>query len=100
MSRADNARAGAGAGTGRVPSPPWSPLWSLGILRSELTTTLRRWRTLALLGVLAAVPVLIGIAVRIETGHGSSPGPGGGEARRSSPRSPTTASSWSSPPSP
>ncbi|MFJ2878393.1 ABC transporter permease [Streptomyces sp. NPDC086796] len=78
MSRADNARAGAGAGTGRVPSSPWSPLWSLGILRSELTTTLRRWRTLALLGVLAAVPVLIGIAVRIETGHGSSPGPGGG----------------------
>ncbi|MEU6873667.1 ABC transporter permease [Streptomyces sp. NPDC046751] len=78
MSRADNARAGAGAGTGRVPGPPWSPLWSLGILRSELTTTLRRWRTLALLGVLAAVPVLIGIAVRIETGHGSSPGSGGG----------------------
>ncbi|GAA2407511.1 ABC transporter permease [Streptomyces pulveraceus] len=78
MSRADTARAGAGAGTGRAPSPPWNPLWSLGILRSELTTTLRRWRTLALLGVLAAVPVLIGIAVRIETGHGSSPGPGGG----------------------
>ncbi|MFE3940680.1 ABC transporter permease [Streptomyces sp. NPDC059118] len=82
MSRADTARAGAGAGAGteteRAPSPPWSLLRSLGILRSELTTTLRRWRTLALLGVLAAVPVLIGIAVRIETGHGSSPGPGGG----------------------
>ncbi|MEL5960443.1 ABC transporter permease [Streptomyces sp. CLV115] len=55
-----------------------NPLWTFGILRSELTTTLRRWRTLALLGVLAAVPVLIGIAVRIETGDGSSPGPGGG----------------------
>ncbi|WP_405685392.1 ABC transporter permease [Streptomyces sp. NBC_00057] len=55
-----------------------NPLWTFGILRSELTTTLRRWRTLALLGVLAAVPVLIGIAVRIETNHGSSPGPGGG----------------------
>lgn len=54
------------------------PLWTLGILRSELTTTLRRWRTLALLGVLAAVPVLIGIAVRIETSDGSSAGPGGG----------------------
>ncbi|MES9507605.1 ABC transporter permease [Streptomyces sp. NPDC000609] len=74
MSRAD----AAVAGKGRAPSPPWSPLWSLGILRSELTTTLCRRRTLALLGVLAAVPVLIGIAVRIETGHGSSPGPGGG----------------------
>ncbi|MFB6818310.1 ABC transporter permease [Streptomyces sp. NPDC056347] len=52
-------------------------MWTLGILRSELTLTLRRWRTLALLGVLAAVPVLIGIAVRIETGHGASPGPDG-----------------------
>ncbi|MFI5767922.1 ABC transporter permease [Streptomyces sp. NPDC051658] len=70
MSQAETAVAGAG----RAPSP----LWTFGILRSELTTTLRRWRTLALLGVLAAVPVLIGIAVRIETNHGSSPGPGGG----------------------
>ncbi|MFF3172786.1 ABC transporter permease [Streptomyces sp. NPDC057900] len=55
-----------------------NPLWTFGILRSELTTTLRRWRTLALLGVLAAVPVLIGIAVRIETADGSPAGPGGG----------------------
>ncbi|MFD4689043.1 ABC transporter permease [Streptomyces sp. NBC_00683] len=64
--------------TAAVPRTPRSPLWTLGILRSELTTTLRRWRTLALLGVLAAVPVLIGIAVRIETSDGSSAGPGGG----------------------
>ncbi|MDX3383685.1 ABC transporter permease [Streptomyces niveiscabiei] len=61
-----------------------SPLWTLGLLRSELAITLRRWRTLALLGVLAAVPVLVGIAVRIETGDGSpaggsGPGGGGGE---------------------
>ncbi|MGC5004457.1 ABC transporter permease [Streptomyces sp. DT203] len=62
----------AGAGRSR------NPLWTFGILRSELTTTLRRWRTLALLGVLAAVPVLIGIAVRIETSDGSQAGPGGG----------------------
>ncbi|MET7308136.1 MULTISPECIES: ABC transporter permease [unclassified Streptomyces] len=55
-----------------------NPLWTFGILRSELATTLRRWRTLALLGVLAAVPVLIGIAVRIETSDGSPAGPGGG----------------------
>ncbi|MFE2017218.1 ABC transporter permease [Streptomyces sp. NPDC059499] len=63
--------------TAAAPRTP-RPLWTLGILRSELTTTLRRWRTLALLGVLAAVPVLIGIAVRIETGDGSSAGPDGG----------------------
>ncbi|MFF9211432.1 MULTISPECIES: ABC transporter permease [unclassified Streptomyces] len=55
------------------------PLWTLGLLRSELLVTLRRWRTLALLGVLAAVPVLVGIAVKIETGDGSSAGPRGGE---------------------
>ncbi|MGW0565259.1 ABC transporter permease [Streptomyces sp. NPDC003016] len=57
-----------------------SPLWTLGLLRSELTTTFRRWRTLALLAVLAAVPVLIGIAVKIETSDGSSAGGGGGGA--------------------
>ncbi|MGW7005424.1 ABC transporter permease [Streptomyces sp. NPDC054933] len=54
-----------------------SPLWSLGLLRSELGTVFRRWRTLALLGVLAAVPVLVGIAVKVQTrgDHG-----GGGPA--------------------
>ncbi|WP_181766917.1 ABC transporter permease [Streptomyces albidus (ex Kaewkla and Franco 2022)] len=49
------------------------------LFRSELLTTFRRWRTLALLGVLAVVPVLVGIAVRIETaGGGSAGGDGGG----------------------
>ncbi|RMI90017.1 ABC transporter permease [Streptomyces sp. ZS0098] len=56
------------------------PLWTLGLFRDELRTTFRRWRTLALLGVLAAVPVLVGIAVRIETGDGSSGGGSGGPA--------------------
>ncbi|MFJ8231808.1 ABC transporter permease [Streptomyces sp. NPDC094448] len=57
-------------------------LWTLGLFRSELLVTLRRWRTIALLGVLAAVPVLIGISVRIETGGdgGGAGGGGGGEA--------------------
>lgn len=54
-----------------------SPLWTLGLLRSELLTTFRRWRTLALLAVLAAVPILVGIAVKIETGDGGSMGGGG-----------------------
>ncbi|MFD5033302.1 ABC transporter permease [Streptomyces sp. NPDC058405] len=53
--------------------------WTLGLFRSELTITFRRGRTLALLGVLAAVPVLIGIAVKIETSDGGGVGrPGGG----------------------
>ncbi|MER5524108.1 ABC transporter permease [Streptomyces sp. NPDC002677] len=55
-----------------------NPLWTLGLLRSELAVTLRRWRTLALLGVLAAVPVLVGIAVKIETGGDGQVGGGGG----------------------
>ena len=65
---------GPGPEAARTPGP----LWSLGLLRSELVTTFRRWRTLALLAVLAAVPVLVGLAVRIETSDGSSPGGGGG----------------------
>ncbi|MGW2177207.1 ABC transporter permease [Streptomyces sp. NPDC001732] len=70
----------ASRGDSAPPAAPRArnPLWTFGILRSELVTTFRRWRTLALLGVLAAVPVLIGIAVRIETGGDSSHGPGGG----------------------
>ncbi|MFB7652056.1 MULTISPECIES: ABC transporter permease [unclassified Streptomyces] len=70
------AGAGAGVDAGAVRTP--SPLWSLGLLRSELLITFRRWRTLALLGVLAAVPVLVGIAVKIETSDGSSSFGGGG----------------------
>ncbi|MFJ1811817.1 MULTISPECIES: ABC transporter permease [unclassified Streptomyces] len=66
------------AGTPTAPPSNWSWTWTFGLLRSELLTTFRRWRTLALLGVLAAVPVLVGIAVRIETGDGSSGGRGGG----------------------
>ncbi|WP_030347226.1 ABC transporter permease [Streptomyces sp. NRRL S-1022] len=71
MSRADVPQAGAA----RRPNP----LWTFGLLRSELVTTIRRWRTLALLGVLAAVPVLVGTAVRIETRGGGTVGGGNGE---------------------
>jgi len=53
-------------------------LWTLGLLRSELLTTFRRWRTLVLLAVLAGVPILVGIAVKIETSDGSSAGGGRG----------------------
>ncbi|MEV6959005.1 ABC transporter permease [Streptomyces sp. NPDC051207] len=70
MSRADPAAAG---------SRPVRAVWTFGLLRNELAVTFRRWRTLALLGVLAAVPVLIGVAVEIETDGGSPGGGGGGE---------------------
>ncbi|WP_432147239.1 ABC transporter permease [Streptomyces sp. bgisy029] len=86
MSQAERAGAGAVPSPGttgrspRNPGDPRNPLWTLGILRSEvITATLRRHRTYALLAVLAAVPVLIGIAVRIETGGGGAgSGAGGG----------------------
>ncbi|MFI6699279.1 ABC transporter permease [Streptomyces sp. NPDC050509] len=89
MSRADagtQAEAGTRADSGtraeREPRADTGPrvLWTFGLLRSELSVTFRRWRTLALLGVLAAVPVLIGIAVKIETGDGGGGGRGGGPA--------------------
>jgi ABC-2 type transport system permease protein len=74
MSRAETVQAPAAPGKGRP-----NPLWTFGLLRSELVVTVRRWRTLALLGVLAAVPVLVGIAVKLETRDGSTAGGGGGE---------------------
>ncbi|MER5822405.1 ABC transporter permease [Streptomyces mirabilis] len=79
MSRAE---VEAGAGAERVEDTAVrkpSPLWTFGIFRSELLTTFRRWRTIALLAVLAAVPILIGIAIKMETRDGSTAGGGGGE---------------------
>ncbi|WP_408607388.1 ABC transporter permease [Kitasatospora mediocidica] len=48
----------------------------LALFRNEITLTFRRTRTIALLGLLAALPVLLGVVVKIQTGnlHG---GPGG-----------------------
>ncbi|WUN35800.1 ABC transporter permease [Kitasatospora sp. NBC_00315] len=44
----------------------------LALFRSEVALTFRRVRTMALLGILAVLPVLIGVVVRIQTGdaHG------------------------------
>ncbi|MFG2882144.1 ABC transporter permease [Streptomyces sp. NPDC048297] len=78
MSRAETRQAPAAPAPAPGRARP-NPLWTFGLLRSELVITVRRWRTLALLGVLAAVPVLVGIAVKIETGDGSTAGGGGGE---------------------
>ncbi|WP_016909595.1 ABC transporter permease [Streptomyces xiaopingdaonensis] len=45
-----------------------------GFLGSEIRLTFRRWRTVAMLAVLAAVPVLVGVAVRIRTSDGDAAG--------------------------
>jgi ABC-2 type transport system permease protein len=47
----------------------------LGLFRSELGLTFRRARTMVLLGILAALPILIGVVVKIQT---SPDGNGGG----------------------
>ncbi|BBA99444.1 putative ABC transporter permease [Actinacidiphila reveromycinica] len=88
MSRAETAPEGAqeaagappdpvdptGAASGRTGRAAVRRLWSLALFRSELLIVFRRWRTLALFGVLAGVPVLVGVAVRIETRDGGSVG--------------------------
>jgi ABC-2 type transport system permease protein len=47
----------------------------LRLLRSELGLTFLRWRNVALLAVLAVIPVLIGIALRLAAPSGGGQGP-------------------------
>ncbi|MGX2996664.1 ABC transporter permease [Streptomyces sp. JNUCC 64] len=78
---ADRSAARPGTGTRTAPGERERAVrrgWTFGLLRSELGITFRRWRTLALLAVLAAVPVLIGTAVRLESGDGGAGGSTGG----------------------
>ncbi|MFF5481392.1 ABC transporter permease [Streptomyces sp. NPDC012935] len=80
MSQAEATRHGSGnmwPGDEIAGARKAGPLWTFGLLRSELLTTFRRWRTLALLAVLAAVPILVGIAVKIETSGDGATGGGG-----------------------
>ncbi|MFG2660233.1 ABC transporter permease [Streptomyces sp. NPDC048425] len=77
MSQAEATAAGTTATVVTGASPVRKRIWTLGLFRSELVTTFRRWRTIALLAVLAGVPILVGIAVKIET-SGGSPAEGGG----------------------
>src|SRR5262249_20488653 len=66
-------RAGPAAELARVPGA--GPAW-LRLLRSELRLVFRRLRNLALLAALAALPVLLGIALRLAAPRGG----GGGDA--------------------
>ncbi|BDZ49775.1 ABC transporter permease [Frondihabitans sucicola] len=54
-----------------------SPAGGLGValLGSELRVLFRRTRTIAMLGALAAIPILLAVAVRITTGGDSGRGP-------------------------
>jgi ABC-2 type transport system permease protein len=82
MSTADVA-AGHGAGQGGVDGAGGadgqlaSVLHWLRLLRSELSLIFLRKRNIALLAVLAAVPVLLGLVLRFSSGAGGSGGGGG-----------------------
>jgi ABC-2 type transport system permease protein len=64
--------AGPGALAGR---PPGAARAWLRLLRSELSLVFLRWRNLALLAVLAVIPVLIGVALRLSAPSGGGQGP-------------------------
>jgi ABC-2 type transport system permease protein len=72
---------GAGLGGGAGAGGPAAGIgargfsWTGSLLASELLTLFRRRRTQAILGVLAGVPILIAVAVRLSSGSG---GRGGG----------------------
>lgn len=76
------AERGAAAQAATGPREPHEPsvaragaFWRL--LRSELGLTFRRPRNLAILGVLALVPILIGVVVRLMGSEGAEGGAGG-----------------------
>jgi ABC-2 type transport system permease protein len=48
---------------------------TLHLLGNELTTQFRRWRTIAMLGALALIPILLGIAIRLVGGANPGRGP-------------------------
>ena len=70
------APAPAGAGTLAAHARPRNGLatW-LRLLGSELRLMFRRWRNLALLGVLVVLPVVLGIGLRVSTPNGGGGGP-------------------------
>ncbi|KJK57157.1 ABC transporter permease [Saccharothrix sp. ST-888] len=76
VSRTEVSRTEASAAVGAGPRRQTAAGFA-ALFRSELWLTFRRTRTIALLGILAVLPVLIGVVVRIETGDSSN---GGGPA--------------------
>ncbi|MER8100095.1 ABC transporter permease [Kitasatospora sp. NPDC094016] len=78
LSRAELSQAGAvpvGAVPVRAGRRPQTAAGFLALFRNELHLTFRRMRTKVLLGILAVLPILIGVVVKLNTG---SPHEGGG----------------------
>ncbi len=71
MSTADILTPAPGAGQRSLPRAARGPVrawWRL--LASELSLVFRRWRNLALLAVVAILPAILGVALRLATTHG------------------------------
>ncbi|WP_198165695.1 ABC transporter permease [Agromyces laixinhei] len=73
MSSESEAAVAAGRGEVAVPRPVRAA--TLSLLGSELLTLFRRRRTWALLGALALIPILIGVAIRVAGDSPSGRGP-------------------------
>ncbi|WP_210415462.1 ABC transporter permease [Agromyces laixinhei] len=73
MSSESEAAVAAGNGEVAVPRPVRAA--TLSLLGSELLTLFRRRRTWALLGALALIPILIGVAIRVAGDSPSGRGP-------------------------
>jgi ABC-2 type transport system permease protein len=78
MSTADLAAAPGGRALGTGERAPGAVRQWSRLLRSELRLIFRRWRNLALLGVLAVLPVVLGIGLRVSAPHGGGGGGGPG----------------------
>jgi ABC-2 type transport system permease protein len=74
MSTADQADLALPADPFAAGRPSAARAW-LRLLRSELGLTFLRWRNIALLGVLAVLPILVGIALRLTSPSGGGQGP-------------------------
>ncbi|MEE1788974.1 ABC transporter permease [Streptomyces sp. SP17BM10] len=77
MSRAEAVALAPGAGAGAAGRRPQTASGFLALFRNELHLTFRRMRTLVLLAILAALPVLIGVVIKVNTDspHGDGGGP-------------------------
>lgn len=74
MSTADQADLALPADLFAAGRPSAARAW-LRLLRSELGLIFLRWRNIALLGVLAVLPILVGIALRLTSPSGGGQGP-------------------------
>src|ERR1700678_1859364 len=78
MSTAEAGASAPSAMSAPAPVAPSAPVARLRLLRAELRLVFRRRRNRALLGVVAAIPIIVAIALRLAAPQASGPGGNGG----------------------